>query len=81
MNLLFSPFLMYFHRALDNLASWRWHWAGMATAIRSIGWFWIPAHTVTFLLGENYRVFFAAILSVALGAILGFANRNPAPKS
>ncbi|MDD5657201.1 MAG: hypothetical protein PHF00_08095, partial [Elusimicrobia bacterium] len=47
MNLLFSPFLMYLHRALDNLAAWERNWGGMGTAIYSIAWFWLPAHTVT----------------------------------
>lgn len=76
MNLLFSPLLMYLHRALDNAAARVWRWGGMATAIYSIAWFWIPAHTVTFLLRDEHRVFFAALLSVALGAILGFASRT-----
>ncbi|MFA6093289.1 MAG: hypothetical protein WCU88_10350 [Elusimicrobiota bacterium] len=77
MNMFFSPFLMYAHRFLDNLADQRWNWAGMETAIYSIAWFWLPAHTVTFLLPENFRVLFAALLSVALGVILGFAKRSP----
>ena len=80
LNLFFSPLLMYLHRAMDNLSSRRWNWAGMETAIASIVWFWLPAHTVTFLLGENFRVAFAALLGVALGAILGFANRAASPK-
>ncbi len=32
--------------------------------------FWIPAHTVTFLLPSAYQVMLAALLSVALGIIL-----------
>ena len=80
LNLLFSPLLMYLHRALDNLAAWRWDWAGLETAIFSIAWFWLPAHTVTFLLPEDFRVAFAALLGVALGAILGFASRPATPK-
>jgi hypothetical protein len=75
MNLLFSPLLMYLHRALDNLAARASRWDGMSTALYSIAWFWLPAHTVTFLLRDEYRVLFAAGLSVALGAILGFAAR------
>lgn len=38
---------------------------------KTIPLFWIPAHTVTFLLPENYRVLFAVMLSVVLGLILG----------
>ncbi len=36
--------------------------------------FWIPAHTITFLLPAEYRVLMAAFLSIALGAILSFAK-------
>jgi hypothetical protein len=36
--------------------------------------FWIPAHTITFSLPEEYRVLMAAFLSIALGAILSFAK-------
>jgi len=38
---------------------------------KTIPLFWIPAHTITFLLPENYRVLFAVLLSVVLGLILG----------
>ncbi|HTR27157.1 MAG TPA: hypothetical protein VMI10_24510 [Terriglobales bacterium] len=38
--------------------------------------FWIPAHTLTFLLPPEYRVLMAAVLSIALGAILAFAARS-----
>lgn len=41
----------------------------------SIPLFWIPAHTLTFLLPPEYRVLAAAFLSIALGAILAFAAR------
>ena len=46
---------------------------------RTIPLFWIPAHTVTFLLPPELRVLFAAFLSLALGAILAFAKRRAAP--
>lgn len=44
--------------------------------IKTIPFFWIPAHTVTFMLPEEYRVLMAAFLSIALGAILAFAKRK-----
>ena len=47
--------------------------------IKTVPIFWIPAHTVTFLLPNEYRVLFAAVLSVAMGAILSFA-KSRAPK-
>ena len=37
---------------------------------KTILWFWIPAHTVTFLLPPEFRVLAGALLSVALGFIL-----------
>jgi len=37
---------------------------------RTIPFFWIPAHTVTFLLPEELRVLFAVALSVILGLLL-----------
>ena len=76
MNLLFGPFLMYGHRFLDNLLERKWNWKGMHVPIYAIGWFWIPAHTITFLLSKNFQIIFAAFLGVVLGIILGFAKRE-----
>ncbi|MCF7923642.1 MAG: hypothetical protein K9L64_00895 [Candidatus Izimaplasma sp.] len=42
--------------------------------LKTIPFFWIPAHTITFLLPENYRVLMAGILSIALGLILSIAK-------
>lgn len=44
--------------------------------LKTIPLFWIPAHTVTFLLPVEYRVLAAAFLSVALGGILAFAKKR-----
>jgi len=43
---------------------------------KTIPYFWIPALTVTFLISENYRILFAAMLSIALGVILTFAKNK-----
>lgn len=40
---------------------------------KSIPLFWIPAHTVTFLLPPQFQVLFAALLSTMLGVILALA--------
>ena len=40
---------------------------------KTIPLFWIPAHTVTFILPSEYQVLFAALLGVALGLILSIA--------
>jgi hypothetical protein len=45
---------------------------------KTIPFFWIPAHTITFILPANFRVLFAALLSVALGLILAFASLKSA---
>lgn len=37
---------------------------------KTIPFFWIPAHTITFLLPSEFRVLFAALLGIALGVIL-----------
>lgn len=40
----------------------------------TIPFFWVPAHTITFLLPENYRVLMAGFLSIALGLILTLSS-------
>lgn len=41
---------------------------------KTIPFFWIPAHTITFLLPSEFRVLFAALLGIALGLILALAK-------
>ncbi|MHB8087085.1 MAG: hypothetical protein ACYDH2_02435 [Anaerolineaceae bacterium] len=43
---------------------------------KTIPFFWIPAHTITFMLPSEWRMIFAACLSVFLGIILGSVNKN-----
>lgn len=45
---------------------------------RTIPVFWIPAHTVTFMLPPEYRVLMAAMLSICLGVILGMSGKTRA---
>ncbi len=42
---------------------------------KTIPFFWVPAHTITFLLPSEARVLFAALLGVALGVLLAVAAR------
>ena len=42
---------------------------------KTVIFFWIPAHTLTFLLPPEYRVVVAAYLSIVLGAILAYGKR------
>lgn len=91
MNLVFAFPMMVFHRVTDGLIERgrlfaRWPLVEVFVAIdwrtmfRVVGgacfWFWIPAHTVTFLLPPEYRVMSAALLAIALGFIMGVANRR-----
>lgn len=78
-NVLFGPQMMLFHRLEDNLILRRKGFDGMMPAIRTLGWFWIPAHTLTFSLAVEFQVGLAALWSLALGVILGLAaNRETA---
>jgi len=53
-------------------------WQGLVSFVvcKTIPFFWIPAHTITFLLPPEYRVLMAAYLSIALGAILSYGKRK-----
>ncbi len=91
LNLIFGFPMMVFHRVTDTLIDRGglfgvWPLAEVTSAIdwrnmyRIVGaaclWFWIPAHTITFLLPPEFRVVSAALLAVVLGAILGFAKKR-----
>lgn len=41
---------------------------------KTIPFFWIPAHTITFLMPVEYRVLFAALLGIVLGVLLAVAG-------
>lgn len=43
---------------------------------KTIPFFWIPAHTITFLLPPDVQVLFAALLGIALGMILAVAGKK-----
>lgn len=76
MNTQFGLTLVIMHRVLDNIPEKRKNWANLDKSMYSLLWFWIPAHTVTFMLPDVYRIGLAAVWSVALGIILGFNNRR-----
>ena len=46
------------------------------TLFKTVPIFWIPAHTLTFLLPAAYQVMLAALLSVALGIILNLRKKH-----
>jgi hypothetical protein len=41
---------------------------------KTIPFFWIPAHTITFMLPPQWRVLFAAVLGIVLGVLLAVAS-------
>lgn len=51
-------------------------WKGFISfvVLKTIPFFWIPAHTITFMLPPQYRVLVAAYLSIALGLLLTIAK-------
>lgn len=51
--------------------NWRAQWGFVFK--KTIPFFWIPAHTLTFVLPGEYQVLFAAFLGVILGVILALA--------
>lgn len=97
MNLTFGPVFMAAHRMTDLYidrksegvsADWtaiveNIDWQGFVKFVvaKTVPFFWIPAHTIVFLLPPEYRVLVAAYLSIALGAILAYARRRKSEAS
>jgi len=75
-NFFFGPQMMFFHRLCDNVILRQRNWTGLERAWWTLIWFWIPAHTITFLLPAHFQVGLAALWSVALGLILGLSSRK-----
>ena len=93
MNVTFAPTMMAFHRVSDHYIehSIKHKEHRLNQSVQMIDWsmfvntvlfkmiplFWIPAHTITFMLPGGYRVLFASILGVLLGLFLGLAKTKP----
>lgn len=85
MNYTFGTVFMAAHRITDYVIE---NGGSISSAVGKIDWngfikfvvgktiplFWVPAHTITFLLPDQYRVLFAASLSIVLGLILSYAK-------
>jgi hypothetical protein len=74
-NLFFGPQMMAFHRLEDNLIDRKWDFTGIQKAWATLIWFWIPAHTVTFMMPPDYQIGLAAAWSLVLGLIMGLTNK------
>lgn len=57
----------------ENISKMNWRVQWSFVFKRTIPLFWIPAHTITFMLPAEYRVLFAAALGIALGVIMSIA--------
>jgi hypothetical protein len=79
-NVLFGPQMMLFHRLEDNIVLGERGFAGMGKAIKTLAWFWIPAHTATFSLPAPFQIGLAALWGVALGVILGLSKSSAKQK-
>jgi hypothetical protein len=75
-NAMFGPLLMFLHRSSDNLVAGTRGYAGIEASLLTLAWFWVPAHTVTFILPYDFQVGLAALWSVVLGLIMGFTKRR-----
>ncbi|MBF4694678.1 hypothetical protein [Fusibacter ferrireducens] len=55
---------------IDTVGFWSF------VVLKTVPFFWIPAHTLTFLLPNEYRILAAALLSMALGLILTITKKS-----
>jgi len=67
---LFKP--IKFGEIVTNL-NWNVQWNFVFK--KTIPYFWIPAHTITFLLPVDFQVLFAALLGIVLGVLLAIASQ------
>ena len=68
-----------FLRPIDITRSFReLNWEKLWSFVfkKTIPFFWIPAHTITFMLPAEWRVLFAALLGIALGILLAVDGKK-----
>jgi hypothetical protein len=75
-NVFFGPQMMLFHRLEDNLILGGRGYAGMWKAIKTLLWFWVPAHTITFCLPAPFQIGLAALWGLVLGVILDHSKKS-----
>jgi len=68
---------LHFTQIITSL-NWKVQWNFVFK--KTIPLFWIPAHTITFILPANLQVLFAALLGVCLGVILSIAAKKHTEK-
>ncbi len=62
---------------MDAVAGVDWKAFIGFVVFKTVPFFWIPAHTIVFLLPGEFRLVVAGLLSIALGVLLTLANRKP----
>jgi hypothetical protein len=91
-NLTFGTTMMGFHTLIDTIIDLKvakekislrevvnktgWEKYIGFTILKTVPIFWIPAHTITYILPSQYRVIFSALLSIALGLILALGKQK-----
>ncbi len=65
----------------DVLAHVDWYVFAKFVCMKTIPFFWIPAHTLTFMAPPAYRLVISAFLSIALGIIMVFAKNSKKTKA
>lgn len=80
MNIMLGPSMMLIHRLIDNaidrvLGEKALGWVGVEQAMGTLVWLWIPLHTITFTQPKEIRVGIAAVLSLVLGVVMGYAKK------
>lgn len=63
---------------MQNHINWKVQWNFVFA--KTIPLFWIPAHTISFLLPVDFQTLFAAFLGIALGVILAIASLKGSTK-
>lgn len=58
-----------------------WHSLVEFSWVKTCPFFWIPAHTIVFMIPTQYRVLASAFLSIALGLLLAIAKKGKAAKT
>jgi len=91
LNVSFGPAMFVFHKFTDTYINAKYNKkpSDLNSLIETIDWktffkftvftmlpcFWMPCHTIVFLLPKDYRVLLAAFLSIALGLLLSIKNK------
>ena len=60
----------------ENLQNFNWKVQWRFVFMKTIPFFWIPAHTIMYLLPTEFQVLMSSMLGIVLGVILFIANRK-----